>query len=724
MQVEPIHSRHLEAGNGPAGPWVAVAERPSFFAELKRRNVLRAAVLYIGAVWALSQGISQLSGPLGLANWVTVWFLIACAIAFPLWLAFAWFYEWTPQGLKRESQIAGDASITRSTGRRVDRAIIAVMAVAIALLASGYFVRRHAPVARAAVPTAIPARSIAVLPFENLSADEANEYFVAGMQDLILTKLADIGSLKVIARTSTKSYDSHPESLTLVGQQLGVATILEGSVQKAGNQVLINVQLIDAKTDSHIWAESYTRTLDNIFGVEGEVAEQVATSLKAKLSPGEIASLSTGMSSSSAANDLFLRAEYLANLGGVNYDTATMKQSIPLYRHATEQDPDFASAWARMSSVESQLAWFGGGGLDLEGLAKQARADAEYALKLAPNASASQIALGYSDYYGRLDYAAALKDFAAALTVSPNDVAALAATGYVLRRQNRFEAAIASLKQALVLDPRNSSLTFELGATNMMVSRYPAAEQLFQRALAIDPDNFNAKVGGSYAIVFSGGDIFRALAVAHGNAPQLQLQRVTLLTWQRQYTEALALLASIPDTYANFQPGRGVSKPLLQANLYRLMGDDIHARPLFAQALIAARAQLETQQRITLAQVWQKIAAAQMGMGQTVPALDAVAKAQAIITTLSDKGFTPWHMEVSAALYAEAERPDLAVPLLAKALASPGIGINYAPVLLWLDPSWDPIRRSPQFQALLKKYAEDKPAVIPTTASTAAASTD
>ncbi|MGH8182294.1 MAG: hypothetical protein ACREPH_01375, partial [Rhodanobacteraceae bacterium] len=177
--------------------------RPSFFAELKRRNVLRAAVLYIGAVWALSQGISQLSGPLHLPDWVTVWFLIACAIGFPLWLAFAWFYEWTPRGLKRESEIAGDASITRSTGHRMDRAIIAVLVVAVALLASGYFVRRHGPVATAAVPTAIPAQSIAVLPFENLSADKANQYFVDGMQDLILTKLADIGSLKVIARTST-----------------------------------------------------------------------------------------------------------------------------------------------------------------------------------------------------------------------------------------------------------------------------------------------------------------------------------------------------------------------------------------------------------------------------------------------------------------------------------------------------------------------------------------
>ncbi|MGH8129207.1 MAG: hypothetical protein ACRETC_12790, partial [Gammaproteobacteria bacterium] len=250
-----------------------MADRRSFLSELKRRNVLRAAVLYIGAVWALSQGISQLSGPLGLANWVTVWFLFAAAIAFPFWIVIAWFYEFTPHGIQPESAVAEDAPSRHSNARWLDFAIFGVMAIAIVLLASGYLVRRNAPTHATAI-TSITTKSIAVLPFENLSADKNNVYFADGMQDLILTKLADIGDLKVISRTSTESYGSHPENLKQIGQELGVATILEGSVQKAGNQVLINVQLIDAKTDSHIWAQSYTRTLTNVFGVEGDVAEQ------------------------------------------------------------------------------------------------------------------------------------------------------------------------------------------------------------------------------------------------------------------------------------------------------------------------------------------------------------------------------------------------------------------------------------------------------------------
>jgi TolB-like protein len=685
------------------------------FKELKRRNVLRAAVLYASAVWALSQGVSQLSSPLGLPDWVTVRFLIACMIGFPLWVAFAWFYEFTPSGVKRESAIDPADSIAHDTGRKLNYWIFGVMALAIVLLLTNTFVWHKGAGLNAGSDTAIaiPAKSIAVLPFENLSADKTNAYFVAGMQDLILTKLADIGDLKVIARTSTMQYGSHPDHLTTIGQQLGVATVLEGSVQKAGNQVLISVQLIDTKTDSHVWAQAYTRTLINVFGVEGEVAEKVAAALKAKLSPAENAQLAAVPTTNQAAYDAFLRAEYFLNKGGTNYDTDALKAAVPLYRQAVEQDPRFALAWARLSITESRLAWFGGGGLNVDQFTKQARAYAEHALALAPDEPASQIALGFSDYYGRLDYVGALKAFAAARALRPNGADALAATGYVLRRQNRFDAAIAFLQQAFTFDPRNSMFAFELGATSMMANRYPAAEAWFQRALAVDPDNLNAQVAYADAILFTSGDVSRALAAAAGDAPALKLHRVTLLTYQRQYNQALKLLDGVPDTPGNFQPGRGVSKALLQANLYRWLGDGTRARPLFEQALVAVRPQLEEQQSIELAQVWQKIADAELGLGETAQALDAIAKAQTIITETGNKGYSPVHMEASAALYAGAGRPDLAVPLLAKALATPGVGLTYSPVLLWLDPAWDAIRHDPSFQALLKKYARYKPAVIP-----------
>jgi TolB-like protein/Flp pilus assembly protein TadD len=566
---------------------------------------------------------------------------------------------------------------------------------------------RTTPV-RAAQP--IPAKSIAVLPFENLSNDKDNAYFVAGMQDLILTKLADIGDLKVIARTSTEKYQSRPDDLEAIGRQLGVATILEGSVQKAGDEVLINVQLIDAKTDAHVWAQDYQRKLADIFGVEGEVAGKIAVTLDAKLSPAETARLDAVPTTDQAAYDLFLRADYDANRGDTNYDTASWKAAIPLYRQAIARDPGFALAYARLSYVESILGWFGGGGEDPGQLTAQANTDAKQALKLAPDFAASRIAMGYSDYYGARDYDGALDAFDAALAVRPNDADALAARGYVERRQGRFGDAITSLTGALAHDPRNGSLAYEIGYTCMMAARYADAEPWFERALALDPTNLNAKVWRSQAILLDSGDIAKALAAVAGDAPALEIQRVSLLSMQRKDHDAIALLESVPDSPDVFSVGIG-SKALLLADLYRLSGDTANARPLFTEALATARTQLDRQQNLKLAGAWQHVASAELGLGRTAAGLDAIGRAQAIVAATKDQTNGPVMMKRDAALYAEARRPDRAVPLLAKALAKRGISYVYSPLLLWLDPTWDPIRRDPGFRALLAKYATYKPAM-------------
>ncbi|HEX5487993.1 MAG TPA: hypothetical protein VFX04_02445, partial [Rhodanobacteraceae bacterium] len=373
------------------------ADRPGFIEELKRRHVVRVAIAYAVAGWLLVQIATQVFPFFNIPNWAVRLVVILIVIGFPIAVALAWVYEMTPEGIRRtESADSPDARAeheSRQMGRKLNVIIVVVLVAAVALLGWRVLVLRHASppvpaVAKArsldgaqrnpevAIPDtvaaaagsglhaaqAIPAKSIAVLPFQNLSDDKKNEYFVAGIQDLILTKLADIGGLKVIARTSTAKYASQPEDLKTIGEQLGVATILEGSVQKAGDEVLINVQLIDTKTDGHIWAKAYTRTLTNVFGVEGDVAEKIATALKAKLSPAETARLASDMSSSPAANNLFLQAEYQANQGNINYDTASMKAAIPLYQQAIAQAPDFALAYARLSYTESELAWFGGGG--------------------------------------------------------------------------------------------------------------------------------------------------------------------------------------------------------------------------------------------------------------------------------------------------------------------------------------------------------------------------
>ncbi|MGH8279968.1 MAG: winged helix-turn-helix domain-containing protein [Gammaproteobacteria bacterium] len=604
--------------------------------------------------------------------------------------------------------LAPDAAVLKS--QRKLRIGLGVTALIVVLVVVGLFawrLTRHPPlVTTAQAATA----SIAVLPFENLNVGNQDAYFVAGIQDLILTKLADIGDLKVIARTSTQQYTSHPDNLATIAQQLGVATILEGSVQKSGNQVLINVQLIDARTASHIWAHSYQRTLENIFGVEGEVADKIATSLRAKLSTTEIQRLAITLSPDEVANDLFLRAEYFANRNDINVNEAGFKEAIPLYQRALAQYPGFALAHARLSYVESALAFFWGGD-EINLLKADARAQAERALALQPDLAEAHLALGYSDYWGRSDYAAALMAFAATLKLRPNDADALVAMGYVLRRQGHFDAAIDALQKALTLDPHNSRRIFRwLGSTYMLVSRYTEAEQMYQRALALDPNNIDVKIFNSNAILYSNGDVTRALAEVQGNNPQLQLQQVSLLFYQRNFSAAKTLLERIPDTADNF--GQDGSKKLLLANLYWHSDDFVHARSLYAQALPQIRAGLAAQasNAIELSGVWGDIANAEAGLGHTHAALSALDKSQVLITRSGDPFRGSAQIVVNAAVYAQIGRADLSVPLLEKVLATPGIGEDYSPVMLWLDPSWDPIRKDAHFQALLKEYSNVTPA--------------
>jgi len=297
----------------------------NFFAELKRRNVYKVAVAYVVAGWALSQGIAQVFPVFDIPNWVIRLIVLLIIIGLPIALVLAWMFELTPQGIKRTET----ADAMPEPGRQKKHTWIYVVVIGGLLSIGLFFLGRYtARNSSSASSSELPSKSIAVLPFENLSEDKANEYFASGMHDMILTKLAAIGDLKVISRTSTEKYASHPGDLKTIARQLGVATILEGSVQKSGNSMLINVQLIDAASDNHLWAEAYPRTLDNIFGVEGEVAQKVADALKAKLTPTESASVASVPTHNPEAYDLYLRAN--ANLRRGAETSALVPKVIPL----------------------------------------------------------------------------------------------------------------------------------------------------------------------------------------------------------------------------------------------------------------------------------------------------------------------------------------------------------------------------------------------------------
>jgi len=672
-----------------------------FLGELARRNVWRAGLLYVGAAWALAQGIAQLAPALGLPEVATRWFMVAAAIGFPFWVAFAWFYELTPQGFRRERKVAPDASITRSTGRKLDFAIIGVLAVAVVLLLTDRVVRPRDGIAASA-------KSIAVLPFENLSDDKGGEYFVVGMQDEILTRLANFGDLKVVSRTSTEKYRSNAENLRKVGRELGVATIVEGSVQRAGDKVRIAVQLIDVRSDSHLWAQTYDREMSDVFAVQSDVAGRIASALKLTLQPEETQALARAPTADPVAYDLFLRAEYLANRGNVNLDVEPMRQSLAPYRQAIARDPSFALALARLSRMQSLLAWLDADGIDVDAFTAEARTNAERARELNPKLADAFIALGFSDYWGRRDYKAALASFATAQRLRPNDAGAMAAAGYVYRRQGRMADAIGKLEEAVGHDPRNTRFLSDLAQSYMMVRRYADAEAAFRRALALDPENVQAQTYLVFSILNHTGDAARALAVVHGDHPQLALLRVMCLTYLRRYGEAIAALEAVPDSPDLFENYYGSPKALQIGFLHEAMGDAGEARRHYALAEGNVRRALAEADaggsRTMLVNARLSLAEIENGLGRTEEALRLAAGTQALVDGFDDEYSAALWTLSNAGLYGSAARADLAVPLLARVLDAPNGGLAYGPVLLRIDPTWDRIRDDPRFVALLQKY--------------------
>jgi TolB-like protein/Flp pilus assembly protein TadD len=552
----------------------------------------------------------------------------------------------------------------------------------------------------------IPAKSIAVLPFENLSTDKGNAYFADGMQDLILTKLADIGDLKVISRTSTMKYASHPDDLKTIAQQLGVATVLEGSVQKAGNQVLINVQLIDAHTDGHIWADSYTRTLDNIFGVEGEVAGKVADALKAKLSPDEAAAVANVPTKNPAAYDAYLRGEsYLDQMWAGDF--TVVPKAVAAFREATDHDPQFALAWAQLAFSQGLLSY---AGIDTSSAARQqALANAQHALALAPDLPKAHYALGYVHRFGFADYDKALTQFKIAQRGSPNDAEVEAAIAYIEAMRGNISAAIAGLQRATTLNPRDPNLALAMGWGLMDLRHYDRARAAFQRTLAIAPNDPEAYTALARLEVLQHGDAHAALAQLDKAPADLQsgseilYTKVGLLLFQRDYKAA----QQAADT---LQPGGRFITPLrvlmLRAAVSYLSGDLPRAKALYQQAVTRAAGGGGVGETALVSALSMPIA--QAGSGHRAEALHALEDVRATLTKLDLGSNVNTLSRVRAEVDVMLGDNDAAIAALDKALAAP-TGRSVSVPLLKLDPTWDPIRNDPRFQALLEKYASDVP---------------
>jgi len=467
----------------------------NFFAELKRRNVYKVAVAYAIVGWLLIQVATQVVPFLEIPNWIVRLVIVLVAVGFPIALVIAWAFELTPEGIKRTE----DVDIPAGRGSRKHTWIYVVLIGAgfsIGLFFAGRYTARNSG---GAARTELPAKSIAVLPFDNLSRDPDNAYFAEGVQDEILTRLAKVADLKVISRTSTQRFKTAPDNLPQIAKQLGVMHILEGSVQKANDQVRVNVQLINALTDAHLWADTYDRKLIDIFSVESDIAKTIADTLQAKLTGSEKQMIAAQPTTDTAAYELYHKGRSLwERRSGDN-----IPKAIAFYEQAIARDPNYALAYAGLSSAYIILPfWAGVDRLDAYSKAKDA---ALKALRLDPNLAEAHLALGKVLFFSEIDLPGALREYQRAIELQPNDATAHHWLGNdALSALGRFEEAIAQGKRAVELDPLSPVINTDLGTTFYYAHRYEESAKQLRKTLEIDPTFFYAHFNLGIALQAAG----------------------------------------------------------------------------------------------------------------------------------------------------------------------------------------------------------------------------
>jgi TolB-like protein len=543
-----------------------------------------------------------------------------------------------------------------------------------------------------------------VLPFENLSDAKGNEYFVSGMQDMILTSLYKLRDLKVISRTSTEKYASRPENLRQVAAELGVAYILEGSVQRDGDHVLINLQLIDARSDSHVWAETFEREVQSVFTVEKEVAGLVAESLRTTLLPTAQAGLGAAPSANPVAQDLYLRAEYeYRKYGMANSLPDSLLQSIRHYEQAVAADPGFALGYAKLATAQALRYWDGRlGEEDRKSLAAKVLAAANKAKELDPDLPEADLALGDYQYRIQLDYPAALASYEAVLKRQPRNQAALMFRAFALRRFGRWDDAIASFTKAMDIDPRDSFPVSERALTHYFAGHLDQAEADFHRAISLNPDEEQGAQRLAQLQVYRTGNLAQALKTARGEHGANVEMQVVLLTFDKKYDEALALIDQ-----AKADGRLGENAPETRAPVLWRAGRVDEARAVLKPRIASLReavASLPVNSgggqgpRYVLAR-------AEQILGNDAAALALVDQALKQLPLEKDPANGAINLGRAAGAYASLGRLDLALPLLARIRALDGTDLYTSAATLRLDPDYDQVRADPRFQAEIARFA-------------------
>ena len=660
-----------------------------FFDEVKRRKVYRVAIAYVVASWALSQGLAQVLPVFDIPNSVIRAVIAVMLVGFPVALVLGWVFDVTPQGIKTTPTVASPKQVRRN--------IAMLIAAGVAISAGvGFFV----------LPRAIARKidkSIAVLPFENLSDEKENAYFADGIQDDVLTNLSKIGDLKVISRTSVMPYRGKRSNVREIGKALGVATILEGSVRRIGNRVRVNVQLISAENDEHIWAEDYDRELTDVFAIQTDLAQKIASELRAKLSPSEKAQIERKPTENGEAYLAFVQAN---NLGCALEDFDKLKQSDQLYERAIQLDPNFALALARSSLVQSWLVHTYD---PTRGRREKARTLAERALQLQPDLPEAHLAVGFSYYYGDNNYDAALREFEIAQRGLPNESDAYLAIGAIQRRQGKWAESTANLEKAVSLNPKEiwplQNLTFNYA----MLRNYDMANKTIDRALALDPTALEPLEVKSRLAIAEKGDFsvaekaFEAVKlIPMTNEQKLKTAggRAEVFFLERKYREGLQEAESLPDDLlASFSKGLG-GKYYLVGFARKALHDEAGARAAFLKSKSFLEAQLK--QSPDQAEIHVQLAKVLAWLGEKDSARVEAQRATELLPESKDAFGGPEITAGVAEVYAILGENGRTIEILDGLLNRPS---SVTVEILKVNPIWDPLRNDPNFQALLTKYS-------------------
>ena len=676
-----------------------------FFDELKRRKVYRVAVAYAIAAGGVIQLVSAVFPAWELPNWTLRLTVLLLLVGFPIALILGWAYDVTPSGIRLTPSLAlAPGGVVSHAHLRRNIFLLALSGLILAAVAGFFLLPRL---------TAVNVeKSIAVLPFENLSADKENAYFADGMQDDILTNLAKIRDLKVISRTSVMGYRENAPGAREIGKALGVGAVLEGSVRREGNRIRLNVQLIDTETDQHLWAEDYDRELTDVFAIQTDLAQKIAHELQAQLSPSEKEQI---MRKPTGNDDAYLAFVQAGSWHTSLESFAKLKEAEKLYQRAIQLDPKFALALANLSTLES---WIFHAFEPVEVRSQLARSYAQRALDLQPDSPDAHLALGFSLYYGDRDYGAALKELAIAQGGLPNDAQVSLVIGAIQRRQGHWKESTASLEKAADLSPKDVWVLENLAYNYQMQRDYREANRVVDRGLAIDPKSVNlCSLKGRLAIDERGdfsiaektlnlfprpgasADVKGKDQLSVEDRAMLLLSGASVAFLQGKYKEALATLESASDEVFSGKPGGLFEKRLMAALALRKLGQEAEAEAGFLKAKELAETEVRAAPNDAARNA--NLARALARLGEKDAAIAQAKRATELLPESVDAFSGPDMTAMLAEVYAITGENANAIELLDGLLSRPS-GISVA--WLRIDPAMDGLRDDPHFQELLQKY--------------------